>query len=535
MHAEIARELLRSGPGLPLTLNGVPYLDKPPLLYALLASSFAVAGPSEETARAVSAAAALIAIAATAWLGARLLGGRAGLAGGLALSTSPGFFLYGPYVRPEPLLPATLAVGFALMLGGLIDSRRWCVIAGLAVFGLAALAKDPLAAIAPPLAIGLALALGGRARPFDRWLPLPGVILGVVLAFGWWALAEYSTPGFTWYTVVDNHLLNVARARHFPDEDVPLGAVEFLIVAVLGVVPWIVPAVVSVVRLVRARAWREAAELPWVALTLWAAGVLGLTALSPFRLPHYGLPAYPAIALLAARGWHDAGGRTLAWLHALLFGALAVAAGLAWTTDGSAFMTSVLGATDVATRKMSAVGAPPPLPPWSAFRPLVGAAAITLAAGAVALAVSAALDARTTATFVTVATLMLLLPSASSALSLVAAHRAVKPIAETIARQAAPADIVVHEGPIENAGALEWYSGRRPVIVDGRRSVLGFGATQPEAAATFWDAGRLELAWRGSRRVWVVSGRPPEQSLVAQLPGARLVEATGGRSLYVNR
>src|SRR5262249_14969572 len=137
--------------------------------------------------------------------------------------------------------------------------------------------------------------------------------------------------------------------------------------------------------------------------------------------------------------------------------------------------------------------------------------------------------------YVTVATLMLQLPSASSALGLVAAHRTVKSIAETLARQAAPVDIVVHEGPIENSGALEWYSGRRPVIVDGRRSVLGFGATLPESSATFWHAGRLELAWRGSRRVWVVTGRPPEHSVVAQLPGARLVDATGGRSLYVNR
>jgi len=35
--------------------------------------------------------------------------------------------------------------------------------------------------------------------------------------------------------------------------------------------------------------------------------------------------------------------------------------------------------------------------------------------------------------------------------------------------------------------------------------------------------------------VWVVTTRPPERSLVAQLPGARLVDATGSRSLYVNR
>ena len=160
-------------------------------------------------------------------------------------------------------------------------------------------------------------------------------------------------------------------------------------------------------------------------------------------------------------------------------------------------MTSVLGATDVATRKMSAAGAPPPLPSWSAFRPLVGAAALTLAAGAVALAVTALTGARTAATYATVATLMLLQPSAASALGLVAGHRSVKSIAELIARNAAPPDIIVHEGPIENAGALEWYSGRRPVIVDGRRSVLGFGATRPEAAATFWDAARLELGLAG--------------------------------------
>ena len=39
MHAEIARELMQR-PALPLTLNGVPYVDKPPLLYALMVAAF---------------------------------------------------------------------------------------------------------------------------------------------------------------------------------------------------------------------------------------------------------------------------------------------------------------------------------------------------------------------------------------------------------------------------------------------------------------------------------------------------------------
>src|SRR5262249_24032794 len=83
---------------------------------------------------------------------------------GVALLTSIGFFAYGRYVRPETLFVAALAGGFALCLVGIRDGRRWLCSAGLAVFGLAALAKDPLCAILPPLAIGVALALAGPGR-----------------------------------------------------------------------------------------------------------------------------------------------------------------------------------------------------------------------------------------------------------------------------------------------------------------------------------------------------------------------------------
>ena len=535
MHAEIARELLHGAGGLGLTLNGVPYVDKPPLLYALLAAAFSVAGPSEAAARVVSALAGLLAVGATAWLGARLGGARTGFVAGLALLGSLGFFAYARYVRPDALFVALLALGFALALSGLIDERPTRVAAGLAVFGLAALAKDPLGVLAPPLAIGVTLALAGRARPVARWLPWPGVMLAAGLGFGWWVVAEAATPGFAWYTIVDNHVLNVAHARHFPDEDVPLSAVEFATVALLGATPWVVPAAGVVVGLARRRAWREPAEIPWIALALWATGVFGLTALSSFRLPHYGLPAYPAVALLAARGWRDLGVRWLATVHAAVLGGLALVCGIAWLGDGSVFLAGVLGATDVATRKSGFAGGAVPIPPWSAFRPFVGAAALALAGGALALAVAAATRARTLAVYATVVALALLLPSAAGALSLVSAHRAVKGIAEEVRQRAAPEDVVAHEGPIENAGAFEWYSGRRPVMVDGRRSVLGFGATQPQARDSFWDDAQLSREWSGPRRVWLVSGRPPERSVIARLEGARLVAAGGGRRLYANR
>jgi hypothetical protein len=152
----------------------------------------------------------------------------------------------------------------------------------------------------------------------------------------------------------------------------------------------------------------------------------------------------------------------------------------------------------------------------------------------VALGIAVLRRSRAVAVWSTVATLALLLPSAAEGLRLVSAHRAVKGMGEEIRRRAAPADVVAHEGPIENAGALEWYAGRRPVIVDGRRSVLGFGATRPEGRDAFWDGARLRAAWTGPRRVWLVTGRPTERSVVSRLPEARLVTSGGGRRLYVN-
>lgn len=533
MHAEIARELSASGDALRLTLNGVRYVDKPPLLYALLATAFGLGGASETMARLVPALAALMAVAVTAWLGTRLLGARCGFVAGAALATSCGFFVYGRYVRPETLFVGAIATGFALLLIGVIEDRRVPVALGLAAFGVAGLAKDPLGAVLPPVAIGLALAGCGAARPVRRWLPLSGVVALVLLGLGWYVAASLATPGFAWYTVVDNHLLNVARARRFPDEDVPLSAAEFLVVAAVGALPWLAPAAATVWRLARTRAWRNPEEAPWTALALWAVGVLGVTALSGFRLPHYGLPAYPAIALLAARGWAELDARRLAAAHAALFALLSGACTFAWVR-GPAALSGVLDATDVATRKAASTGGV--VADAEMFVPLLGAGALVFAAGAIALAVLTAVRrAPALSAYAVVGTLLLVMPAVAAGLAASASARAVKSIAGEVAARFEAGDLLVHEGPLENSGALEWYSGVRPVIVDGRRSVLAFGATRPETADGFWDQARLAAVWRGERRVWLVTGRRPGASLVATLPAARLLASGGGRRLYVNR
>ena len=534
-HAEIARELL-GGSWLIMRLNGVRYFDKPPLLYWLTAGSFTLFGPTEGAARLAPLLGALLAVAGTVLLGVRLLGAGWGALAGLALLSCALFAAFARYVRPETLFLAAIAWGFTGLLLAL--GRRapaWSLV-GCAALGTAALAKDPLGLIGPLVAIGIAAGLAGRLRPVRGWLPPLGWALVVVIGFGWYAVAAMTEPAFLWYTVVDNHVLNVARMRQFPDEDVPLSAIEFLTAAGFGAFPWILAAAVAVGALVRARAWRDPAELPWVALALWVVGVLAFFTVSPFKLPHYGLPAYPALALLAARAWRDAAPRPrgLIAAHLVLF-ALA-GAGCAWAAvgDGRIFTEAVFGVSDVYSRKEAALGQPSPYPAWSSLQPLVAWAAGVLLAGAAVLGAAAVRRSARLGAWTVAAVMVLLVPVVAIGLAVTSTARTVTVMAAEIRARLGPGDLLVLEGPIQNAGAVEFYSGHRPVLLDAARSVLGIGATFADAAGTFWTAPRFAEAWASARPPYLLTTREPARSIVGSLPprSARLLFAHNGRWLY---
>ena len=567
-HAEIAREML-GGSWLTLRLNGVRYFDKPPLLYWLTAISFSLFGLTEGAARLAPLLGALLAVGATAVLGVRLLGPTGGALAGLALLSCALFAAFARYVRPESLFVAAIAWGFTGLLvhmRGIVhlqgprngprtppiagsrsepgtdlvpaatrSGAAWAVL-GCAALGGAALAKDPLGLIGPLVAVALAAGLAGRLRPVREWLPPLGLALLLVIGFGWYAVAAVTEPAFLWYTVIDNHLLNVARMRQFPDEDVPLSAIEFLTAAGFGAFPWILAAVVAVGALVRGRAWRDPGELPWVALALWAVGVLALFTVSPFKLPHYGLPAYPALALLAARAWRDAAPRPRGLIasHLVLF--TLAGGGCAWAAagDGRAFTEAVFGVSDVYSRKEAAWGQASPYPAWSSLQPLVTWAAAVLLAGAAVLAAAAARRSARVGAWAVAAVMLLLAPVVAIGLAVTSSARAVTVMAAEIRARLAPGDLLVLEGPIENAGAVEFYSGYRPVLLDAARSVLGIGSTFVDAAETFWSAPRFAEAWASARPPYLLTTREPGRSIVASLPpeSARLLFAHNGRWLY---
>jgi hypothetical protein len=451
------------------------------------------------------------------------------------------FIAFGRYVRPETLFVAAIQWGLTGLLVGLAKSapgraHPW-LCTGCAALGVASLAKDPIGLVGPLIAVAVTLALTGRLRPLSRWLSPAGALLGLLIGLGWYVVVAFRQPGFVWYTIVDNHLLNAVQRRHFPDEDVPLSTAEFLAVSVLGAVPWIIPAVLAVTWMARRRAWRNPEETAWTALGVWVVGLLALFALVPFKLPHYALPAYPAIALLAARGWEERPQwtRGLIIAHVALFAVLAGMLAVVARSDGRVFLDAIRSAIDVYTRKEAAVGETAPFPSWSVLAPLVARTAVVFGVGSAALLGLLLRQAHEFGRWVVLGTMLAAMPAVTVAVSAVASSRAVRTMAVELRGALGAQDLLVHEGPIENAGALELYSGRRPVLLDATRTVLGFGSTFPDARAMFWDAERFRREWCTGRRILLVTPRAHQQSsIVARLPAGslRLRVSENGRRLY---
>ena len=541
-HAGVAQSMRATGDVVAPRANGVRYFDKPPLLYWLMAGSFAVAGPTPLAARFWSALAAVGVAAVTARLGMLLGGPRLGLLAGLMVAANLGMFLYGRIVKPDMVFILWILLayaGFVLAYQG--RSRR-----GLVLFytslGLATLTKDILGALGPLIVIGVFFWLT-RERPLAPWVPWWGVALAAAIALPWYLLAESRNRGFLWYTIVDNHVLNFTRQRVFPDEDVPLGSVEFLVVTLLAFLPWTLALPWAILRAFR-RPWQDATARLWLLFGLWAVLVVGFFTVSPFKLPHYGLPAFPALALLVARAWDEtldgapgsARPRTLTAPLLVLFAAATAALWLVWggvvRIPGEA-----LASLDMATRNLAArgqAGVQAPLDPWL---PILLRGAVITSVATVAMAVAVWRHAAALGVGIALATTIAFLPAvASEGMAQFGRARAITPIADALARRLAPDDVVAHEGPIENGAALLLRVPRPVRIVNGLQSNLAFGATFPDARGTFWDSPRLEAAWAGPQRVFLVSGVGPARSVVRALPAGRvhLLAQGGGRRLYSN-
>ncbi len=543
LHAAIAREMVLRGDWITPHFNGVRYFDKPPLLYWLMAAGFRLVGPSEAAARFWSALATFGTALLTAWLGTRVGSERLGLIAGLVVAANLEVFLFGRFVKPDLVFVFLILLASASFIVAYQESSRRALLVCYAGLGATVLAKDLLGAVGALAVFALFFLLTRERDRAVRWLPWTGLALLGLIVIPWHLAMEWRNPGFLWYTVVDNHLLNVIRQRVFPDEDIPLTAGEFLGVTAIGFFPWSLALPWALVRAFRTP-WQSLEDRILLLLGLWSLGVLAFFTLSPFRLPHYGLPAFPAMALLVAKVWDDAltGSSRAPAPRTLLVPPLVVLAGLAvfcfaaWRGEVT-LPSGTLSLADVYSRNLEVRGQNAPFIPYAQLRPLMATLALIFGVGSLGIGVAVWRRLPRFGLGVLLGVMVAFLPVTVEGFTLFAKTRSVRPIADFIKQTAGPQDLVVHEGALENSGSLVLALGRSITIVDGRESDLAFGATFPEGREIFWGADHLREAWGGTRRVFLVSLVKPERSVVRELaPGSvHLLLTTGGRWLYSNR
>ncbi|MGC9526737.1 MAG: ArnT family glycosyltransferase [Limnospira sp.] len=305
--AQVARELVDGNNWLHPTLNGGPYLNKPPLVHGLIAIFYAIAGQNEWTARLPGALLTAASVPLLYALGRELFHRRTP-----AIFSALVYLTLIPVVRHGRLAMLDGAVLFflVLMMGCVLRSRRdlrFALGSGLA-FGFLCLTKGVL----------LGLLLGAIAFGFLLW-DTPRLLTSKFL---WMGLGLGLVPVAFWYgaqwqsygqTFVQANLLNQSLSRVWESVENHQGPPWYYLLEILeSTWPWLPFGLGGLMMAWRDRNWSWA-RLIWV----WTGVYLVAISLMGTKLPWYVLPVYPAFALATgaylAAVWYEGDSETGRW------------------------------------------------------------------------------------------------------------------------------------------------------------------------------------------------------------------------------
>jgi 4-amino-4-deoxy-L-arabinose transferase-like glycosyltransferase len=321
-YARVAVEMQRAHEWVRPTLQGQPWLEKPPLYYWLAGAAFKALGENEAAARLPSVVAAVWMVGVTALVGARLFGGAVGLHAGFVLGLSVLPFAYGRAAGMDMLLAATATTAIGLLglrLLGIAGS--FAVPAAAAFMGLATLAKGPLGLLLPALVAGSYILVRRDWRALRVCLS-PIAILAFVVVASPWHVAIWRDQGqrFVDVFLMDHNVRRFTSTIHRHP-----GAPWYYVPVILaGLFPWTGLVLPALARSRREGSPRETWLLVWLVAPLLFFSAAGS------KLPGYVLPCLPPLAILVGRACQAfvAGDAGRGWPRAVAMIGLAMGAAL---------------------------------------------------------------------------------------------------------------------------------------------------------------------------------------------------------------
>ena len=559
-HAEAAREMFVSGDYVTLHINGVRYLEKPPLPYWLVAGCYHLFGVNEFATRLPMALSVLLlGLLALVW-GRRAFGERSGIYAAAFVYTSAGVFLFTRILIPDVLLSLLIAASLYFFVTALEpEGRSWRWYAGYTCLALGVLTKGLIALVFPGGAAILYLAITGEWRRWREFRLGTGLLLFLVIAAPWHILAGLRNPGgagghgFFWFYFVNEHVLRFLGKR-YPRDYNKLPWTLYWSLHLIWLFPWSFYAPAAMRTLFDIRKGEQQPDFARrTRLLCWfLAGLILIFFAISTNQEYYTFPAYLPLLLLLADGvarceWSDCNtGLRKGWIRistgVLVF--IGLAAGITLLTllwrsrhlpfepdignvlakhnmaDDTLSTSHILDLTDAsfaALRLPAALAAAALLvAPWFSFllrlRRRHYAATLAMAGG-----------------------MAVFLIAAHIALGRFGPYLSSRDLAVKIAAQASPDDRVMIYGDQAFGSSLLFYLQRPIELVDGRTTSMWFGSTFPDAPKIFLTDADLLRDWDGNRRIFLFVPEHLKSKVDSILPNRVVVAELSGKCVYSNR
>jgi len=535
-YAGATRGMLASGDWLVPTLNGVPRLQKPPLVYWLMAPSLSVLGNTTLAARLPTALVDLLLVIGTASLGRRLYGARRGVAAAGVLATSLGAVLLGKLVMPEPFFTLGLLLTLLCAVRAVDEPSRATrfALAAWACAALTCLSKGLHGILFPALILGGVAALSPASRPaLRRFLHPAGPLLFLVLVVPWYLAIEHRFPGYLFDNLWNEQMGHVLD-HHWPDDSVSTPLWRFWLQHALWWFPWVlfVPAAILARRARPLGSAHPMAALPAVSLVVVAAGV----SFAAQRQDYYTFAAFPAFALLLSRAFEEGPERSrrrlaLAAPVALLL-LLGVAGLGAWATDaiGGAERSRSFAARNSAAGTFTGLGAGE----WDRLQPLLLPASASLAAAAMlALAQLRRPGGSARVWLPVTAGAGMLALCATYAMDALSPSFSLAPIGAALRAQDPAARVpVVYDGPSHEGSSLAFYADAPLRWIDVPETEFAV-RSRGIGRDRFTDGDAVEADWRAGGALWLVVEESRLPVWQARLGGPLEIAARSGTRLLI--
>ena len=556
IHAEAAREMVLRHDWVTLYTDGIRYLEKAPLMYWGIATSYEIFGVKTWSTRLPLVLFVLALLFAVYEVGKHAYGERGGFYSAIVLATSLGPYIFTRFEIPDVAVALWLTLGFYFFLLSLEQEKpsRWVCWGFAATCALNVLTKSLIGLVFPLAAIFLYLLITKNLPHFLKLRPVSSSLVFLAIAAPWHVLAALANPsqgavkGFLWFYFVNEQFMRYLGKRVPPGYDtVPL--LIFWALTILWLAPWMVFLPQSLRQIPwRVRQWHShltRSQRSSLMFAIWAIVTVGFFTFST-RQEYYTIPAVPAMALLVG-GWlgqesdspqsHSRAGKISS---CVLF--VIVAAG------------SIVGIALLASSKVPAPGAdladllkknpadydfslghfldltPEAL---GLFRGELFGAVLSLFVGAglnLWLRYKRKPQYGNAALAVMMVALLFCVHSAFVVFSPVLSSQ---PLAMAIKKHYQPGDVVVIDGQYHQASTLNFYLETRVRVLHVPSGNLWYGAKFPDAPNVFETPASLARLWMTPTTVfmWTDQDQP---SVLNGLPH-HLLARIGGKSIFTNK